>query len=118
MLPGMKFRYDLDDEDESFDATLNLNDATLNLKVNGAPNEPATIEMEQKSSLRPANTEIEIKSQIKTAQKQIRDYEEEQRRKERELEREIERRLKNVERAEKLVNEGKDPRKSSCCEVI
>lgn len=118
MLPGMKFRYDLDDEDESFDATLNLNDATFNVRVNGAPNEPATFDMEQKSSTRPANNETEIKNQIKTAQKQIRDYEEEQRKKERELEKEIERRLKNVERAEKLVNEGKDPRTSSCCEVI
>jgi pSer/pThr/pTyr-binding forkhead associated (FHA) protein len=118
VMPGMINLRDNIDEDESFDATLMLNDPKYDIKINGVPNEPPSFSSEKQLTLVIPKNDNEMKNVLKNADKRIRDLEEEQKRKEREFEKEYQKRLKNIERAEKNVSEGKAPNKSSCCQVV
>ena len=113
MAPGIKLDYHLNDDEYLEDSGF-LNDSqvfrdqSIHINVGPLDNQSSTINLEGYSE----------KEKLKIIEKEIRALEEEQKRKERDLDKDIERRLKNVEKVEKRINEGKPAARSQCCEVF
>lgn len=111
MMPGMVLDYHLNDDDLEDSGFLNDSAAfkdSIHINVGNLGNQSSVTNLEGYSE----------KEKLKILDSEIKSLEEEQKRKDRELERDIERRMKNVEKEEKRMSEGKPPSRSQCCQVF